>query len=70
MLAGTLGGLLQDVLAGGIVGVGGLVKTLVGFADGRDRHAVRARHGRSARTLIVAVATIAAPADDAWRSRR
>ena len=68
MLAGTLGGLLQDMLSGGIVGVGGLAKTLVGFAAGRGRHPVRGRqaagagdhrgrrHGR-------------APADDARRSR-
>jgi len=34
MLAGTVGGLLQDALSGGIVGVGGLAKTLVGFAAG------------------------------------
>ena len=34
MLAGTIGGLLQDVLAGDVVGVGGLAKTLVGFAAG------------------------------------
>lgn len=34
MLAGTAGGLLQDLLSHGIVGVGGLVKTLVGFAAG------------------------------------
>jgi rod shape-determining protein MreD len=34
MLGGTLGGLLQDMLSGGIVGTGGLIKTLVGFAAG------------------------------------
>ena len=34
MLAGTIGGLLQDMLAGEIVGVGGLAKTLVGCAAG------------------------------------
>ena len=34
MLAGTVGGLVQDVLAGGIVGIGGLAKTLVGFVVG------------------------------------
>ena len=27
---GTVGGLLQDALSGGVVGVGGLAKTLVG----------------------------------------
>ena len=34
LMAGTLGGLLQDVLAGQIVGVGGLAKSVVGFAAG------------------------------------
>jgi rod shape-determining protein MreD len=34
MLAGTAGGLVQDSLAGGIIGVGGLSKTLVGFFVG------------------------------------
>lgn len=34
MLAGTAGGLAQDALAGGIVGVGGMSKTLVGFIVG------------------------------------
>ncbi len=34
LLAGTAGGLAQDALAGGIVGIGGLSKTLVGFAVG------------------------------------
>ena len=34
MLAGTAGGLAQDAIAGGIVGVGGLSKTLVGFLVG------------------------------------
>jgi len=34
VLAGTIGGLAQDALAGGIVGIGGLSKTLVGFAVG------------------------------------
>jgi rod shape-determining protein MreD len=34
ILAGTIGGLLQDILSGGIVGVGGLAKTLTGFASG------------------------------------
>lgn len=35
MLAGTIGGLLQDALSGGIVGVGGLAKTLVGYFTGQ-----------------------------------
>jgi rod shape-determining protein MreD len=34
MLAGTAGGLVQDALAGGIVGVGGMSKTLIGFIVG------------------------------------
>jgi rod shape-determining protein MreD len=34
LLAGTAGGLVQDALAGGIVGTGGLSKTLVGFLVG------------------------------------
>ena len=34
LLAGTAGGLAQDALAGGVVGIGGLTKTLVGFLVG------------------------------------
>src|SRR5829696_2705809 len=34
LLAGTAGGLAQDALAGGIVGVGSLSKTIVGFLAG------------------------------------
>lgn len=34
MLAGTAGGLAQDAIAGGIVGIGGLSKTIVGFLVG------------------------------------
>jgi rod shape-determining protein MreD len=34
IVAGTVGGLLQDLLSHGIVGVGGLAKTLIGFAVG------------------------------------
>jgi len=34
MLAGAAGGLAQDALAGAIVGIGGLSKTLVGFLVG------------------------------------
>ena len=34
LLAGTAGGLAQDALAGGIVGIGGLSKTIVGFFVG------------------------------------
>lgn len=35
LLAGTCGGLVQDALASGILGIGGLAKTLVGYAVGR-----------------------------------
>ena len=41
MLAGTVGGLAQDALAGGIVGIGGMSKTIVGFAGRRARRAVQ-----------------------------
>jgi rod shape-determining protein MreD len=34
LLAGTAGGLAQDALAGGIVGIGGLSKTIIGFLAG------------------------------------
>jgi rod shape-determining protein MreD len=34
MMAGTAGGLAQDALAGGVVGVGSLSKTIVGFLAG------------------------------------
>jgi rod shape-determining protein MreD len=34
LLAGSAGGLVQDALAGGIIGVGGFAKTLVGFVVG------------------------------------
>lgn len=34
LLTGTVGGLAQDALSGGLVGVGGLAKTLVGFVGG------------------------------------
>ena len=33
--AGTVGGLLQDALSGGVIGVGGLAKTLVGYLVGQ-----------------------------------
>jgi rod shape-determining protein MreD len=58
MLAGTVGGLLQDVLSGGVVGVGGLVKTLVGYAAGGlgTQFVVAKAH---ARAMIVALATLA-----------
>lgn len=57
MLAGTVGGLLQDVLSGGIVGVGGLAKTVVGCLTGVvGTQLVVTRP--SARMIIVAGATI------------
>ena len=34
LLAGAIGGLAQDALGGGIVGIGGLTKTLIGFLVG------------------------------------
>ncbi len=34
LFAGTLGGLVQDALATGIIGIGGLAKTVVGFIAG------------------------------------
>jgi len=34
LLAGSAGGLIQDALAGGIIGIGGLTKTVIGFAVG------------------------------------
>ena len=34
LAAGTAGGLVQDALAGGIIGVGGFAKTIVGFLVG------------------------------------
>lgn len=34
MATGSLGGLIQDALSGGIIGVGGLAKSVVGFATG------------------------------------
>jgi rod shape-determining protein MreD len=34
MLAGTIGGLAQDALGGGIVGIGGMTKTITGFVVG------------------------------------
>ena len=34
LLGGAVGGIVQDALSGGIIGVGGLAKTLVGFVVG------------------------------------
>ena len=57
MLAGTIGGLLHDVLSGGIAGVGGLAKTVVGFAAGAigSQLVVAKPQGRM---LIVAAASL------------
>jgi rod shape-determining protein MreD len=35
LVAGTVGGLIQDAMSTGILGMGGLAKTVVGFAAGR-----------------------------------
>ncbi len=35
LITGTIGGLIQDALTSGILGMGGLAKTLVGFAAGQ-----------------------------------
>lgn len=35
IVAGTTGGLVQDALSSGILGIGGLAKTVVGFLAGR-----------------------------------
>ena len=58
LIGGTIGGLLQDVLSGGVVGVGGLAKTLVGGAAGGlgAQFVVTRPH---ARALIVAGASVA-----------
>ena len=34
LFAGTVGGLAQDALAGGVVGIGSLAKTIIGFLSG------------------------------------
>ena len=34
LLAGTIAGLIQDALSSGILGIGGLAKTIVGFLSG------------------------------------
>jgi len=34
LVAGTVGGLAEDAIAGGVVGIGGLSKTIVGFLVG------------------------------------
>jgi rod shape-determining protein MreD len=58
MLAGTVGGLSQDLMSGGpIIGVGGLTKTLIGFAVGAiGAQFVLVRP--QARLVITALATV------------
>ncbi|HUF47171.1 MAG TPA: rod shape-determining protein MreD [Vicinamibacterales bacterium] len=57
VVGGTIGGLLQDLLSGGVVGVGGLAKTLVGgAAGGLGAQFVVTRP--DARALIVAGASL------------
>jgi rod shape-determining protein MreD len=34
LLSGTVAGLMQDFLSGGVIGIGGLAKTIVGFLTG------------------------------------
>ena len=34
LLAGAVGGIVQDAIAGGIVGIGGISKTIIGFVVG------------------------------------
>jgi len=58
ILGGTVGGLLQDLLSHGIVGVGGLAKTLVGFAAGTlSAQFIVTR--AAARTVVVVAGTVA-----------
>jgi rod shape-determining protein MreD len=58
VIGGTLGGITQDALAGGVLGVGGLAKTVIGFAVGAiGSQFIVAR--AAPRMLIVAGATIA-----------
>lgn len=56
-LAGTVGGLAQDALAGGVVGIGGLSKTLIGFIVG-VLGAQFIMSGVVARFLMFAAATV------------
>jgi rod shape-determining protein MreD len=58
MLAGTIGGVILDLVSGGLVGVGGLLKTVIGFLAGLmgSRLVVAKPY---ARALIVGAATFA-----------
>ena len=57
LVGGSIGGVLQDVLSGGVAGVGGLAKTLVGGAAGGigSRFVITRPHDRA---LLVAGATV------------
>lgn len=58
VIGGTIGGLTQDALAGGIIGIGGLAMTVVGFGVGVvGSQFIVARPGP--RMLVVAGATVA-----------
>lgn len=58
ILAGTLGGLVQDALSHAVLGTGGLVKTVIGFFAGVfGAQFIVARP--VARTMVVAGATVA-----------
>lgn len=59
VLGGTVGGLLQDALSGRTVGVGGLAKTVVGFAAGVIGSQFIVTHPLP-RMLLVAGATVVA----------
>ena len=48
MLAGSLAGLIQDALSSGVIGIGGLAKSIVGFSGRRDRPAVHRHRGAAA----------------------
>ena len=43
LLTGTFAGLVQDALSSGVIGIGGLAKTIVGFRGRHDRDAVHHR---------------------------
>ena len=36
MLAGSVAGLIQDALSSGVIGIGGLAKSIVGFVAARS----------------------------------
>jgi rod shape-determining protein MreD len=57
MLAGTLGGLVQDSLSGGVIGIGGVVKTIVGCGAGAVGTQFVLTRPRG-RTIVVAGASV------------